>query len=136
MPADAALEIEAMVSNSDIGFVSPGQEAEIKIPSISRATGSCTGACSASRTTPSTMKNATCLRRATIRSREFDDRDAGAGARLSSARLARPHPDADRGQIRRSVTRHVGHGRDQDRLTPHHRKRCSQATALSSEARM
>ncbi|WP_348642703.1 HlyD family efflux transporter periplasmic adaptor subunit [Mesorhizobium sp. B3-2-1] len=31
VPADAALEIEAMVSNSDIGFVSPGQEAEIKV---------------------------------------------------------------------------------------------------------
>jgi len=31
VPVDAALEIEAMVSNSDIGFVSPGQEAEIKV---------------------------------------------------------------------------------------------------------
>ncbi|MBZ9797252.1 HlyD family type I secretion periplasmic adaptor subunit [Mesorhizobium sp. ES1-4] len=31
VPADAALEIEAMVSNSDVGFVSPGQEAEIKV---------------------------------------------------------------------------------------------------------
>lgn len=31
VPADASLEIEAMVSNSDIGFISPGQEAEIKV---------------------------------------------------------------------------------------------------------
>jgi hemolysin D len=31
VPLDANLEIEAMVSNSDIGFVSPGQEAEIKV---------------------------------------------------------------------------------------------------------
>ncbi|MGX7871611.1 HlyD family efflux transporter periplasmic adaptor subunit [Mesorhizobium sp. ORM6] len=31
VPVDAALEIEAMVSNSDIGFVFPGQEAEIKV---------------------------------------------------------------------------------------------------------
>ncbi|MDX8441941.1 HlyD family type I secretion periplasmic adaptor subunit [Mesorhizobium australafricanum] len=31
VPADAALEIEAMVSNSDVGFVSAGQEAEIKV---------------------------------------------------------------------------------------------------------
>ena len=31
VPSDNRLEIEAMVSNSDIGFVHPGQEAEIKI---------------------------------------------------------------------------------------------------------
>ena len=31
VPADAALEVEAMVSNRDIGFVHPGQEAQIKI---------------------------------------------------------------------------------------------------------
>jgi hypothetical protein len=31
VPADAALEVEAMVSNRDIGFVHPGQEAQVKI---------------------------------------------------------------------------------------------------------
>jgi hemolysin D len=31
VPADSRLEIEAMVSNRDIGFVHPGQEAEIKV---------------------------------------------------------------------------------------------------------
>jgi hemolysin D len=31
VPVDSHLEIEAMVSNRDIGFVEPGQEAEIKI---------------------------------------------------------------------------------------------------------
>src|SRR5262249_49931547 len=31
VPADSRLEIEAMVSNRDIGFVRPGQPAEIKI---------------------------------------------------------------------------------------------------------
>jgi hemolysin D len=31
VPLDVDLEIEAMVSNRDIGFVSPGQEAEIKV---------------------------------------------------------------------------------------------------------
>src|SRR6266508_3057937 len=31
VPSDSRLEIEAMVSNRDIGFVQPGQEAEIKI---------------------------------------------------------------------------------------------------------
>src|SRR5215475_11434161 len=31
VPSDSRLEIEAMVSNRDIGFVQPGQEAEIKV---------------------------------------------------------------------------------------------------------
>ena len=31
VPADAALEVEAMISNRDIGFVHPGQEAQIKV---------------------------------------------------------------------------------------------------------
>jgi len=35
VPADSHLEIEAMVSNRDIGFVHAGQEAEIKIDTFS-----------------------------------------------------------------------------------------------------
>ena len=31
VPSDSRLEIEAMVSNSDIGFIHPGQDAEIKV---------------------------------------------------------------------------------------------------------
>ena len=31
VPADSRLEVEAMVSNRDIGFVSPGQQVEVKI---------------------------------------------------------------------------------------------------------
>ena len=31
VPADAVLEVEAMVSNRDIGFVHPGQDAQIKV---------------------------------------------------------------------------------------------------------
>src|SRR5207249_5822869 len=31
VPAESHLEIEAMVSNRDIGFVRPGQQAEIKV---------------------------------------------------------------------------------------------------------
>jgi hemolysin D len=34
VPSDSRLEIEAMVSNRDIGFVRPGQEAEIKIDTL------------------------------------------------------------------------------------------------------
>ena len=35
VPIDSHLEIEAMVSNRDIGFVYAGQEAEIKIDTFS-----------------------------------------------------------------------------------------------------
>ena len=35
VPADSHLEIEAMISNRDIGFVHAGQEAEIKIDTFS-----------------------------------------------------------------------------------------------------
>jgi hemolysin D len=35
VPADSGLEVEAMVSNRDIGFVHPGQEAQIKIDTFS-----------------------------------------------------------------------------------------------------
>jgi hemolysin D len=31
VPADSRLEVEAMVSNRDIGFVGPGQQVEVKI---------------------------------------------------------------------------------------------------------
>ncbi len=31
VPSDSRLEIEAMVSNRDIGFIHPGQQAEVKI---------------------------------------------------------------------------------------------------------
>jgi hemolysin D len=34
VPADAALEIEAYLENKDIGFVKPGQEAQVKIESF------------------------------------------------------------------------------------------------------
>jgi multidrug resistance efflux pump len=41
VPADSHLEIQAMVSNREIGFVHAGQEAEIEIDTFSLGTGSC-----------------------------------------------------------------------------------------------
>src|SRR6185295_3768087 len=35
VPTDSHLEVEAMVSNRDIGFVEPGQAAEIKVDTFS-----------------------------------------------------------------------------------------------------
>jgi len=34
VPSDSRLEIEAMVSNRDIGFVHSGQQAEIKVDNL------------------------------------------------------------------------------------------------------
>jgi HlyD family secretion protein len=54
VPSDSRLEIEAMVSNRDIGFVQPGQDAEIKIDTFNfTRSASCTARCSASRRTRS-----------------------------------------------------------------------------------
>ena len=52
VPSDSRLEIEAMVSNRDIGFLHPGQQAEM-IPSILPVTVFCTGRRSPSRRTTS-----------------------------------------------------------------------------------
>jgi hemolysin D len=35
VPADSGIEVEAMVSNRDVGFIRPGQEAEIKVDTFS-----------------------------------------------------------------------------------------------------
>jgi hemolysin D len=44
VPAESHLEIEAMVSNRDIGFAMPARRPRSRsTPSISRATASCTG---------------------------------------------------------------------------------------------
>jgi hemolysin D len=40
VPADSRLEVEAMVSNRDIGFVGPGQQVEVKIDTF-RTTACC-----------------------------------------------------------------------------------------------
>ena len=55
VPVDSHLEIEAMVSNRDIGFVHAGQDAEISrsILSLSPVMACCTGKCSACRRMPS-----------------------------------------------------------------------------------
>jgi hemolysin D len=35
VPADSGIEVEAMISNRDVGFIRPGQEAEIKVDTFS-----------------------------------------------------------------------------------------------------
>jgi len=44
VPAESRLEIEAMVSNRDIGFVQVGQEAEIKVQTFTSPVTACCAA--------------------------------------------------------------------------------------------
>src|SRR5262249_37738245 len=54
VPSASRLEIEAMVSNRDIGLCSPDKKPRSRsTPSISPVTAGCTGECSRSRRTPS-----------------------------------------------------------------------------------
>jgi hypothetical protein len=58
VPRDSELEIEAMVSNRDIGFVSAEQDAEIKVDAFNFTRyGLSMGWCSAFRATPSPATN-------------------------------------------------------------------------------
>ena len=118
VPSDSRLEIEAMVSNRDIGFVHAGQEAEIKVDTFNF--------------TRYGLLHGQVLsvsQDAVIRDRQQDrsnDRALGTqndtsepkgqelnySARISLDRTA----DADRRPDGQSVARHGGDGGDQDRL--------------------
>ena len=119
VPSDSRLEIEAMVSNRDIGFVHAGQEAEIKIDTFNF--------------TRYGLLHGQVLsvsQDAVIRDRKQDrpdnrglgaqnelQRAARPGAELHRAHFARPHADADRRPDGQSVARHGGDGGNQDRIT-------------------
>ena len=118
VPSDSRLEIEAMVSNRDIGFVHAGQEAEIKVDTFNF--------------TRYGLLHGEVLsvsQDAIIRDRpqdRADDRALGAqndssepkGQELNySARISLDRTqDADRRPDGQSVARHGGDGGDQDRL--------------------
>ena len=118
VPSDSRLEIEAMVSNRDIGFVHAGQEAEIKVDTFNFTRyGLLHG------------EVLTVSQDAVIRDRQQDrvqrpdagdaerhQRAEGPGAELQRAHFARSHQDADRRQDGQSVARHGGDGGDQDRI--------------------
>ena len=118
VPSDSRLEIEAMVSNRDIGFVHPGQEAEIKIDTFNFTRyGLLHGQ------VLSVSQDAIIRDRQQDRSNdraagdaERQQRAEGPGAELQRAHFARPHPNADRRPDGQSVARHGGDGGDQDRI--------------------
>jgi hemolysin D len=126
---DPNLEIEAMVSNRDIGFVVPGQSAAIKVDTfnftrygllhghvlsisrdaITRERGQATGAAG--------------------RRGERLERTQGTGTRLCGARQSRPQRDGNRGPARPAPARNGCYGRDQNRFAADH-----QLPAVASDA--
>ncbi len=121
VPSESRLEIEAMVSNRDIGFVHAGQQAEIKVDTFNFTRyGLLHG------------QVLTVSQDAVIRDRQQDrsndrgtrgakrnQRTEGPGTELHRAHFTRPHQNADRRQDRELVARHGGDGGNQDRVARH-----------------
>ena len=118
VPADSHLEIEAMVSNRDIGFVEVGQEAEIKVDTFNFTRyGLLHGkVLTVSQDAIARDKPQDKVERQAARRGNEQQRAERPGAGLRRPRLARPHADAGRRQARQSLARHGRHRRDQDRL--------------------
>ena len=118
VPSDSRLEIEAMVSNRDIGFVRAGQEAEVKIDTFNfTRTASCMARCSAFRRTPSSATADKTAPTIAGSGRDQLQRASRSGAELHRAYFARPCADADRRADGQSVARHGDDGGNQDRIT-------------------
>ena len=115
VPDDSHLEIEAMVSNRDIGFVHAGQAAEIKVDTFNFTRyGLLHGrVLSVSSDAIARDRGQDKFDRAR---RRFDQRARGAGACLCGAHFPRPRSDANRGQARQSDTGYGRHRRDQYRI--------------------
>ena len=121
VPTESQLEIEAMISNRDVGFVEAGQEAAIKVDTFNFTRyGLLQG------TVLSVSNDA--IQRDRPQDKQPDKPQAaetgssepkGQELVYCRARLARPHAHAGRGQDRQPVARHGGHRRDQDRLAQH-----------------
>ena len=123
VPADSRLEIEAMVSNRDIGFIQAGQEAEIKVDTFNFTRyGLLHG----------TVLNVShdAISRDKPQDNKTPDKPPGADAGSSEPKgqelvyAARVSLDRTQMQVEdktvQPVARHGGDGRDQDRLAQHH----------------
>ena len=134
VPAESRLEIEAMISNRDIGFVEVGQDAAIKVDAFNftrygllhgKVLVRLAGRHLARQAAGQTDRQA-----AGRRSKQ--QRAEGPGSVLRRARVARPHPDAGRRQVGQSLARDGRHRRDQDRLAQHHQLPALAARALQA----
>ena len=111
-----------MLSNRDIGFVSAGQEAEIKVDTFpftryGLLRGHVLSVSQDAITRDKPREESTDPIQET---RQFFKRAEGPGTRLFSPCLARPHADADRGQACEPFAGYGGHGRDQDGIPQDH----------------
>ena len=123
VPSDSRLEIEAMVSNRDIGFVHAGDAVEIKVDTFDFTRYGLLHGQVLSISSDSIARDAPDrqIERQAARQLQRHQRAQGPGIDLRGAHLARPHADAGRGQDGQPFARHGGHRRDQDRLAPDHR---------------
>ena len=118
VPSDSRLEIEAMVSNRDIGFVHAGQEAEIKVDTFNFTRyGLLQGqVLSVSQDAIIRDRPQDRSERPAAGNAERQQRAEGPGAELQRAHFARPHRNADRRPDGQPVAGHGGDGGNQDRL--------------------
>ena len=122
VPAETRLEIEAMISNRDIGFVEVGQDAAIKIDTFNFTRyGLLHGkVLTVSHDAITRDKPQEKVSRQTARRGNEQQRAERPGVDLRCPRLARPHADGGRRQDRQSLARNGRHRRDQDRFAQHH----------------
>ena len=123
VPAESRLEIEAMVSNRDIGFVEAGQDAAIKVDTFNFTRyGLLHGKVLSVSQDAITARQAARQGRPTSRKARRTSSSEPKGQELIYA--ARVSLDRTQMEVedktRQSVARHGGDGRDQDRLAQHH----------------
>ena len=121
VPSESQLEIEAMLSNRDIGFVHPGQKAEIKIDTFNFTRyGLLHGDVLSVSTDAITRGQAGRTERPRVGHGARQQRAERPGAGVCDADLTRPHAHAGGGQARQARSRHGGDGRGQDRRAHDH----------------
>ena len=120
VPSDSRLEIEALVPNRDIGFIHPGQEAEIKVDTFNFTRYGLLAGRGAERLAGRHHPRppAGPRRRPRAGDAKRHQRAQGPGAELQRPHFTRPQPDADRRPAGQPVAGHGGDGGDQDGLAP------------------
>lgn len=119
VPSATRLEVEAMISNRDIGFVEVGQDAAVKIDTLQLHPLRPAGGTGAERLAGRHHPRPSAGKRPRARDAARQQRAQRAGAELQRTHLARSHANAGGRSPRQPVT---GNGRDsgdQDRLAHH-----------------
>ena len=122
VPSDSHLEVEAMLSNRDIGFVHPGQDVQIKVDTFTFTRyGLIHGrVVSVSQDAIARESRRISRTKKEPRPRERLQRAERAGTRLTPRGSRSTHANANRRKSRQPLGRNGGHGGDQDRLAYRH----------------